>query len=237
MTSTTLNQIVSLIFQYWKLKRISNYGNSLIKLTCAENFEKQLKSWKNRILSFRFLFERLRTLTYMLIKRERLKQAWVATQKDIIESVFSLIDQKMNDPNNEQPNTLKASHQKLFLKLINHNSIYKQNYTTRKLGNDNILENTNSTINRLISEIKNLDRHKSIVNPYAKYYINSTKSRKLLLDNKSNHITSQTDKSDNDRKLLVSNNNETNTNSNNISVNLPHSTNNTLNNLNNKGNG
>lgn len=245
LTPETLNQIIGLIFQYWKLKRISNYGNSLIKLTCAENFEKQLESWKSQILSFRFLFERLRTLAYMLIKREKLKQTWVATQKEIIETVFSLIDQKMNDNNNnEQPNTLKVNYQKLFLKLINHNFIYKRNSSTsRKLNNNMISECSQSSINRLISEIKNLDRHQNRVNPYAKYYINSTKSRKSLLNtSQSSQNTSQTDQANkNDRNLRVSNSNETNsnanTNTNNIETNLLHSdNNNTLNNLNNKGN-
>ncbi|KAH9420969.1 E3 ubiquitin-protein ligase Jade-2 [Dermatophagoides pteronyssinus] len=219
VNQTSLNQIVQIIYEYWKLKRLANYGNSLIKMTFEEKFQEQLKYHKNRILLFRYHLERLRTLTYMVCRREKIKQNWLNTQREIFETTLNIIENPDFSVHSHDKKIISMEHQKLFSKIISHHSIYSkklfskatdQNPTEKnpatQLGNTDSAENIedttlqissvikkkrkspeNSITNSLLKEIKRLKRSPiSKQNPYARVYLNSTKSRKLILPNGSN---------------------------------------------------
>nr|SZF06441.1 PHD finger protein rhinoceros [Psoroptes ovis] len=200
VNSMSLSQILQLIYEYWKLKRISNHGNSLIKMTFEEKFQEQLQIHKNQILSFRYHLERLRTLAYMICRREKIKQNWLNTQREIITTTLNLADnpELITQANGEQ--FLIDEHQKLFSKIISNNSIFldqsnvKTNDDNKTLSDDHNEDKDSVTstsvtstskpkaeysTNNLIKEIKHLKRSPlSKHNPYARIYLTQTKSRK-----------------------------------------------------------
>lgn len=139
------HQIIDLIHQYWKLKRISNYGNSLIKLTFAQKFEEEMQFHQNKLVEFRFHLERLRTLSYMLCRREKIKEKYMISQKEIFINTCKLFgvcptDQLENDSLNSSESREKNS--ELFKQIMRINNIYgTQNEQTAD-------QNCNSTLNK-----------------------------------------------------------------------------------------
>lgn len=137
ITPKVLQQIVDLIHNYWKLKRISNYGNSLIKPTFAQKFEEEMHIQHTKLIEFRYHLERLRTLTYMVTKRERLKYRFLLTQKEVFESackMFVGVDPSASHGPTSSPSTSTTSetilqqptvaNDELFLQILKHDNIY-----------------------------------------------------------------------------------------------------------------
>lgn len=133
ITPKVLQQIVDLIHNYWKLKRISNYGNSLIKPTFAQKFEEEMHIQHTKLIEFRYHLERLRTLTYMVTKRERLKHRFLLTQKEVFENackVFIGVD--LSTPHMPATSTSTSettppptvTNDELFLQILKHDNIY-----------------------------------------------------------------------------------------------------------------
>lgn len=192
------------------MKRLANYGNSLIKMTFEEKFQEQLKSHKNRILLLRYHLERLRTLTYMVCRREKIKQNWLNTQREILQKTSNLVDNPDLSIKSDGGQSLSMEHQKLFSKIITHHSIYpeksdsnvldrnsteKMPVAQHAINNNPETEATTSAItkrrssensitNSLLRQLKRLKRSPiSKQNPYARVYLNPTKSRKSTLSN------------------------------------------------------
>lgn len=141
ITPKVLQQIVDLIHNYWKLKRISNYGNSLIKPTFAQKFEEEMHIQHTKLIEFRYHLERLRTLTYMVTKRERLKHRFISTQKEVFENackVFLGVDlsapasttttsstsSETSSIQQLTPTPAPVANNELFLQILKHDNIY-----------------------------------------------------------------------------------------------------------------
>ena len=77
------------IVQYWKLKRTSNYGASLIKLTSSAQFQEQQQQQRNEILRLRVDLERIRNLSYMICRREKVKRNWLSSHQSTVENTLT----------------------------------------------------------------------------------------------------------------------------------------------------
>lgn len=142
----SLQQIIDLVHNYWKLKRISNYGNSLIKLTFAQKFEEEMQFQQIKMREFRFHLERLRTLSYMLGRREKIKAKWIAAQKEIFVDackMFAGVDlssQTDGQPESEQHESSSLqphlTNDALFQQILQHNNIYQREQSVDSQSNE-----------------------------------------------------------------------------------------------------
>lgn len=79
---------IDFVLQYWKLKRTSNYGASLIKLTSSAQFEEQQQQQRTDILRLRVDLERIRNLSYMICRREKVKRNWLSVHQSSVEKTL-----------------------------------------------------------------------------------------------------------------------------------------------------
>lgn len=84
--------VLDLIYRYWMLLRTSNNGQSLIKFSPSALKEREFEQRKN-IMKLRIELERVRNLSYMIGKREKLKASWLKTHQNIIKKTFSVINE------------------------------------------------------------------------------------------------------------------------------------------------
>lgn len=78
------------VLQYWKLKRTANYGASLIKLTSSAQFEEQQIQQRSDILRLRVDLERIRNLSYMICRREKVKRNWLRLHQHTVEKALTV---------------------------------------------------------------------------------------------------------------------------------------------------
>lgn len=90
---------VDLIYRYWMLLRTANNGQSLIKFSPSALKEREFEQRKS-ILKLRIELERVRNLSYMIGKREKLKASWLRTHQNIIRRTFSVIND-LNPPTDQ----------------------------------------------------------------------------------------------------------------------------------------
>lgn len=83
--------MLDLIYRYWMLLRTANNGQSLIKFSPSALKEREFEQRKS-ILKLRIELERVRNLSYMIGKREKLKSSWLKTHQNIIKRTFSVIN-------------------------------------------------------------------------------------------------------------------------------------------------
>jgi len=83
--------VIDLIYRYWMLLRTANNSQSLIKFSPSALKEREFEQRKS-IMRLRIELERVRNLSYMIGKREKLKLGWLKTHQSIIKHTFSLID-------------------------------------------------------------------------------------------------------------------------------------------------
>lgn len=83
--------LLDLIYRYWMLLRTANNGQSLIKFSPSALKEREFEQRKS-ILKLRIELERVRNLSYMIGKREKLKASWLKTHQNIIMRTFSVIN-------------------------------------------------------------------------------------------------------------------------------------------------
>lgn len=178
--------IVDLIYRYWILLRTANHGQSLIKFSPSALREREFEQRKN-ILKLRIELERIRNLTYMISRREKLKSSWLNQHHAIMKSTLQIINDIM--PPSDQlteglsPNGKRNNHQhmlfdeseKLLQDLIDCDQIYQ--------SNDNTLQASSSPVQstferrRTLSLVRRINRQLRPVNsepssnPYAKSYI------------------------------------------------------------------
>lgn len=72
------------------MKRTSNYGLPLIKVVTADTIEEIQNAHRNDILRLRVNLERIRNLSYMIIRREKTKRSWLTTHRSIVEKALSI---------------------------------------------------------------------------------------------------------------------------------------------------
>lgn len=84
--------VIDLIYRYWMLLRTANNGQSLIKFSPSALKEREFEQRKS-IMRLRIELERVRNLSYMIGKREKLKLSWLRTHQNIIKRTFSIIDE------------------------------------------------------------------------------------------------------------------------------------------------
>lgn len=84
--------MLDLIYRYWVLLRTANNGQSLIKFSPSALKEKEFEQRKS-IMKLRIELERVRNLSYMIGKREKLKASWLKTHHNIIKRTFSVINE------------------------------------------------------------------------------------------------------------------------------------------------
>ncbi|CAG2163663.1 unnamed protein product [Oppiella nova] len=161
------------IVQYWKLKRTSNYGASLIKLTSSAQFQEQQQQQRNEILRLRVDLERIRNLSYMICRREKVKRNWLSSHQNTVEkgiSSFTGVETSSESPAKSVPSYLSYDASRLICDIVNNSVIYS--YTEEENKNK-----TNSIVRQLrrLSKVDCVQRHKP--NPYAKFYISQYKRK------------------------------------------------------------
>lgn len=88
----TLQLYIDLMYQYWKIKRYSQFGAPLIKITTSSSLEEMQQQQRIEVLRLRVDLERIRNLSYMLIKREKLKKTWLNTHKNLIDKSLEIAE-------------------------------------------------------------------------------------------------------------------------------------------------
>lgn len=83
--------MLDLIYRYWILLRTINNGQSLIKFSPSALKEREFEQRKS-IMKLRIELERVRNLSYMIGKREKLKSSWLKTHQNVIKRTFSVIN-------------------------------------------------------------------------------------------------------------------------------------------------
>lgn len=83
--------VIDLIYRYWMLLRTANNGQSLIKFSPSALKEREFEQRKS-IMKLRIELERVRNLSYMIGKREKLKASWLRTHHNIIKRTFNIIN-------------------------------------------------------------------------------------------------------------------------------------------------
>lgn len=131
VTKKSLHQLIDIIYNYWKLKRISNYGHSLIKPTFAQKFQEKNQLERTRFKNLRYQMENLRNLIYMSLRRERIKKSVVEAQKKSIEAAFKLFYKADNATpdciaSNIDMTNLSEAEERLLLQIIDLDNYYSR---------------------------------------------------------------------------------------------------------------
>ena len=92
LSAKTHQLYLDLIYQYWKIKRYSQFGAPLIKITTSSSLEEMQLQQRIEVLRLRVDLERIRNLSYMLIKREKLKKTWLNTHKSLIDKSLEIAE-------------------------------------------------------------------------------------------------------------------------------------------------
>lgn len=92
LSDKTHQLYLDLIYQYWKIKRYSQFGAPLIKITTSSSLEEMQLQQRIEVLRLRVDLERIRNLSYMLIKREKLKKTWLNTHKSLIDKSLEIAE-------------------------------------------------------------------------------------------------------------------------------------------------
>ena len=92
LSGKTHQLYLDLIYQYWKIKRYSQFGAPLIKITTSSSLEEMQLQQRIEVLRLRVDLERIRNLSYMLIKREKLKKTWLNTHKSLIDKSLEIAE-------------------------------------------------------------------------------------------------------------------------------------------------
>lgn len=135
-----------MIQQYWKLKRQCNYGNSLINPTFAQKFEEQLKVHRKQINSLRFHLERLRTLVYMISRREKIKRSYLDVDRDIFTATVQTLTTSLSDSPSKHSGC-NENDKYLASLIVNHQNIYSTESHQLKLDRINKVKGSSTPIN------------------------------------------------------------------------------------------
>ncbi|XP_053212253.1 protein Jade-1-like isoform X2 [Panonychus citri] len=177
----SLLMYIDLVLQYWKMKRVSNYGSPLIRMINSTSLERLKLQQHAGILRFRVDLERIRNLSYMLCRREKIKSNWVKTHQQTIENAIAFATGSPLPSCDDQPESTTTSsisynyktnapqeeRMKVAKEVINSSCMY-DDYDIRDKNKPKVL----------IKQIRNMMRNDNIEklrrhhrpNPYLKFY-------------------------------------------------------------------
>lgn len=172
---TNLQMYIDLVLQYWKLKRTSNCGLPLIKVVTADTIEEIETARRNDILRLRVNLERIRNLSYMICRREKLKRSWLVSHytsicKSISMStgipILQLLEAEEPATDSSPVRQLFVSDEKISLvkNIVHSNNIYAQDLSVDKLRAKRVVKD----LNRLM-ELDKLRKRRP--NPYARTFL------------------------------------------------------------------
>lgn len=175
---------IDMVLQYWKLKRISNGGLPLIRIISSASLERLKLQQHAGILRFRVDLERIRNLSYMLCRREKIKRSWLKTHQSTVEAalVFAtgqplpLIDDEDTGISKSPAKEVKSAtpfedRLKLATEIINSSIIYDEPSEEFKEKPKQLLKKL-----RAMSRNDPAERWKRLrPNPYAKFYLQRRK--------------------------------------------------------------
>ncbi|RWS31571.1 protein Jade-1-like protein, partial [Leptotrombidium deliense] len=156
---------IDLMLQYWKLKRSSNYGSPLIKVVTSASLHEMQMRQRTEILRLRVDLERIRNLSYMLCRREKIKRNWCHTHQNVVEKALSYasgvsLTANLSDVKNAHISEEKT---KLAIDIINTDIIYEENECD--------INKSKLIIRKLNDSLKREKLKKNRPNPYAKFYL------------------------------------------------------------------
>ncbi|XP_074604888.1 protein Jade-1-like isoform X2 [Brevipalpus obovatus] len=170
---------IDLVLQYWKLKRITNCGTPLIRMISSASLERLKMQQHAGILRFRVDLERIRNLSYMLCRREKIKRNWIRTHQSTIEAALTFatgqplpeIDSNGDASPSSSPKEIKSAttveeRVKLAKDIINSSIIYDKPTEELKNKPKVLLKKL-----RAISRNDNEKWKRLRPNPYAKFYL------------------------------------------------------------------
>lgn len=180
LSSCSITLYIDIILQYWKMKRTSNFGLPLIKVVTQDTIEEIQQAHRNDILRLRVHLERIRNLSYMICRREKIKRSWLSSHREIVQLALSLAtnvhEQAANGSSyrplhSDQTSRVPDDMVCLARKVISSNNIYNQES-----------EGDKSQVKRVIKELNRLSRmdqlRKRSPNPYEKKYLKGQLKRR-----------------------------------------------------------
>lgn len=197
------------------MKRTSNHGLPLIKVVTQDTIEEIQNAHRNDILRLRVNLERIRNLSYMIIRREKTKRLWFSTHREIVEKALSIASGfdltthvshndkivKSDEHDRATPDSMSsAASSRLGFNFPDHQPIVSPDemslaqslinssniYEGKKEENKLQLKRVTRELNRLI-KVNYLRRREP--NPYEKLYV---KTRTPSTSSKASSVTGDT---------------------------------------------
>ena len=186
---------IDLIYRYWILLRTANNGQSLIKFSPSALKEREFEQRKS-IMKLRIELERVRNLSYMIGKREKLKASWLKTHQNIIKRTFSIIGdldpaldvkpviEYSGSTNNSSNHQLSSSHHRLnnhtgsALQTTGKKSLHQTQHTQPING---LFDETDQLVNDLVSCDQIYEPSVTSLNSNLTYHERSTLERRRTL--------------------------------------------------------
>jgi hypothetical protein len=167
---------MDIILQYWKMKRTSNFGLPLIKVVTQDTIEEIQMAHRNDILRLRVHLERIRNLSYMICRREKMKRSWLTCHRQIVQLALTLATDVHKKSTNGNGRSLFKPHVPdellgLARNVISSNVIYKEETEADKVRSKRVIKE----LNRL-AKIDQL--RKRSPNPYQRKYMNGQLKRR-----------------------------------------------------------
>lgn len=174
---------MDMILQYWKMKRTSNFGLPLIKVVTQDTIEEIQMAHRNDILRLRVHLERIRNLSYMITRREKMKRSWLTCHREIVQLALSLatgVQQKVTNGGSHSlfPNHVSGVPEELLglaRNVISSNVIYNEETEADKLRSKRVIKE----LNRL-AKVDQL--RKRSPNPYERKYMKGQLKRREVRD-------------------------------------------------------
>ena len=183
LSSPTIILYMDIILQYWKMKRTSNFGLPLIKVVTQDTIEEIQMAHRNDILRLRVHLERIRNLSYMICRREKMKRTWLTCHREIVQLALSLAtgvrDKVTNGGASHSlfPNHVTRVPDELLSlarNVISSNVIYNEETEADKMRSKRVIKE----LNRL-AKIDQL--RKRSPNPYERKYMKGQLKRREIL--------------------------------------------------------
>ncbi|KAI1306480.1 Protein Jade-1 [Halotydeus destructor] len=172
-SSQAIQVLIDIVLQYWKVKRTSNFGLPLIKVVTADTIEELQKERRRDILRLRINLERIRNLTYMICRREKMKRSWFQAHNELVEkSVRTFTGFGESSEDQEPLLVLSESERTHLMKDIVHSNIIFEDEATNTLAPKKITRE----LNRLLKVEK---AKYSKPNPYARSFAPSRRKNDL----------------------------------------------------------
>lgn len=173
--------MLDLIYRYWILLRTANNGQSLIKFSPSALKEKEFEQRKS-IMKLRIELERVRNLSYMIGKREKLKASWLKTHHNIIKRTFSVINELNPVPETTYP--MDCSNPSNVISDINHTpTTHHNNLPVVKKSHQAQLPNGMfDESDQLINDLITCDQIYELNNPTNSNYSNLPYSERCTLE-------------------------------------------------------